>query len=585
MSVELSSIYSGGLTSHASNSESWKAASNVMNGGGSPPSPPPAPDYASANRAGIMTDVATLGTRKSVENAALFGGKVKNYGVEERTRDVAKSGYTFKNGKYYDSNGKQANANVASEKQTYYVQLYDESGKKLKKPAEVSEQQAFQTFDDSNSTISASEKLADWQRGQRDEEAQSLYDLGQKYGPKYIDMAKDFMERLDPEGTKNRKDLAADIGKQLEEYGADGPAIADITSAIAQEKIGNSPEFKNVADAEQYKQIGEAEKMERIEGKGPAFARGSMEDGGGKTNEIRSRLEQDIMDNLAAGEELTGSQTRAIERDTRAAQVSRGNYNGPAASAQEIASKYDFGTRMGQSRRAEALGLLSSGQSSYDTASRLRQEGNTLAQQELSNELTNIAQRNQASTVDYNNLLNQLNQNNQAIQANFGNSVTAAQFNNANAQQGFANDLAGVTQRNQANQQDYANQMAQLGFNNQNQQTRFSNELTAIGQRNAAKQQGIANRMAFAGLTPVGAVASTTAGASASPVPNTPSAQLMNMLNINPNAGSDAAKFALGVFDTQSKNYGSQLTYDAAAYAQNSPTAWISSIGGLGKLY
>jgi hypothetical protein len=59
----------------------------------------------------------------------------------------------------------------------------------------------------------------------------------------------------------------------------------------------------------------------------------------------------------------------------------------------------------------------------------------------------------------------------------------------------------------------------------------------------------------------------------------------MNMLNINPNAGSDAAKFALGVFDTQSRNYGSQLTYNAATYAQNSPTAWITSVGNAGKLW
>jgi len=571
MSVELSSIYISDLTSHASNSQSWKAASNVMNGGKAPsaPAPPPPPDYASANRAGIITDVATLGTRKSVENAALFGGKVKNYGIEERTRTVN------------------------SKPQTYYVSLYDEEGKRRPTAIEVSESEALQIFDNSNTTVASSEKLAEWERGQRDKEASSLYDLGQKYGPKYIDMAKDFMERLDPEGTKNRKDLAADVAKQLEEYGADGPAIADITSAIAQEKIGNSPELKNVADAEKYKQIGGADKMEKISGDGPQLTRGSMNEGGGKTNEVRSKLEQDIMDNLASGDELTGSQARAIERDTRAAQVSRGNYNGPAASAQEVASKYDFGTRMGQSRRAEALGLLSSGQSSFDTATKLRQEGNSLSQQELSNQLTTTAQRNQASQVDYTNLLNQLSQNNQAIQANFGNSVTSNQFNNSNAQQTFANNMAGVTQRNQSNQQDYSNKMAQQGFNNQNQQTRFANELTAIGQRNAVSQQGVANRMGFAGLTPVGAIASTTAGAAASPVPNTPSASLMNMLNINPNAGGDATKFALGVFDTQSRNYASQLNYNASTYAtnqnNNSPTAWISAVGGaagsIGKLW
>lgn len=587
MPVELTSIYSGGLTSHASNSESWRAASNVMNGGGSPPAPPPPPkppDYASANRAGIMTDVATLSTRKSVENAALFGGKVKNYGVEERT----------------DSSGKP-----------YYVQLYDEDGKRLKEAKTISEQEAFQTFDDNNTTLAATEKLADWQRTQRDEEAQSIYDLGQKYGDKYITMAKDYMEKLDPEGTMNRKELATAVGRELERYGGTGPALTDITRAIEQEKIGNSPDMKNVDDAKSQLQIGKAQdmervgnadKMEKVEGDGPSFQRGNMEQGGGATQGVRNNLEQRILEGLASGEGLTGSQSRAIERDLRSAQVARGNYNGPAASAAEIASKYDFGTRLGQQRRAEALGLLSSGQSSFDVADRLRQEGNQLSQKELENRLATIgqrnaasqsdlqntlattSQRNQASQIDYDNLMNQITQNNQANQQDFGNRMASTQFNNSNLQQMFANNLAAVGQRNSASQQDYSNQMGQAQFNNQNAQQRLANDMAIIGQRNAVQQQGIANRMSYAGLTPVGSIASTTAGAAALPIPNTPSAQLMQLLNVNPNAGNDAAKFALGVFDTQSRNYQSLLNYNASTYRTNqefnSPLSWVTGVGG-----
>jgi len=670
MPVELTSIYSGGLTSHAANSESWRAASNVVNGSApSAPAAPPPPDYASANRAGIITDVATLGKRKEVENAALFGGNVMNYGVEEKTRMVTKDGFIKNNkGQYFavGPNGKASGPAVpesqAAVSQTYYTQSFGDDGKRLKTPKEISSTEAFQKFDDSNSTIAATEKLSAWQREQRDVEAQSLYDLGKKYGDQYINMAKDFMEKLDPEGTANRKQLAADVAKKMEEYGGSGPAIRDITDAIANEKIKDGPVLSNMGQARRYREIGEAGKservadgasmeragnadtmervsdvgdMEKISGKGPQFARGQLEDGGGQTQGIRSRLEQDIMDNLMAGDALTGSQERSIERNIRSAQVKRGNYSGPAASAAEIASKYDFGTRMGQQRRAEALGMLSSGQTSFDVASRLRQEGNTLSQQELQNELSNIAQRNtasqsdlanrlsttqqrnlaeqsdfenmmssteqrnranqsdisnklatttqrnQASQIDYDNLMNQISQNNLAGQRDFENDMASTQFNNSNAQQTFANNLAAISQRNTANQQDYANRMAQTQFNNQNQQQRMANELTAIGQRNSVAQQGVANRMSFAGLQPVGALASATAGAAAMPIPNTPSAQLMNLLNINPNAGSDAAKFALGVFDTQSRNYQSQLNYNASTYANNNPMGWVKAVGGL----
>ena len=68
---------------------------------------------------------------------------------------------------------------------------------------------------------------------------------------------------------------------------------------------------------------------------------------------------------------------------------------------------------------------------------------------------------------------------------------------------------------------------------------------------------------------------------------------ILNLLGVNQSAGSDAAKFALGVFNTQSQNYSSLLNYNASTYKTNqeynSPLSWFNGasnmIGSFGKLY
>ena len=490
------------LTSHGVNSPLWRAASNVLNGGGSPPAappPPPPPDYAAANRSGILTDIASLATRKAIENAAIYGGTVKNYGVTES------------NGKYY--------------------QKYNEDGKAYADgPHEISKEEAFSTFDKDNSTISASEKYADWQRQSLDKNAQFGLDLTEKYGDKYITQAKEMMEKLDPEGTANRKELADAVNNKLETVAGDGPALEEIKAAGGMEKIVDAASQERVADI-------------------AALKRGDVNDGGGNTQAVRSKLEQDILDNLKNGEDLSPNQIKQIEEQTRSAQIARGNSTGNAASAAEIAAKYDLGTRMGQQRRGEAMSLLTSGQSTYDTANKLRQEDNALTQQDLQNKLVTTSQRNSSAQIDYSNL------------------------------------LGAVSQRNTATQQDYANAVTQNQANNQIRQQSFANSLTAIGQRNAAEQQRIANMSSYAGLAPVGAIASQTQGAQASPVWTGQPAQMMNLLGPSASAGNDAAKFALGVFDTQSRNYSSLLNYNASTYATqqqyNSPMSWVNTIGGV----
>lgn len=525
------------LTSHGINSPLWNAASNVVAKGGSapsPPPPPPPPDYSAASRSGIITDINSLATRKAIENASIYGGEVLNYGV------------TASGGKFY--------------------QKYDEDGKELKSPKEITRQEAYSSFSADNSTIGASDKLADWQRLNTKENAQFGLDLVNQYGNQYIDKAKTLMERLDPEGTANRKELGDLVNNKLETISGNGPALEKLIGATVMEKATN---------AQAQERVGDAAALERIEGDGPKFTRGTVNDGGGQTQAIRSKLEQDILDNLASGENLTPSQIKKIEEQTRAAQVARGNATGNAATAAEIAAKYDFGTSMGQSRRAEALGLLSSGQSTYDTASKLRQEGNTLSQQELQNELTNIGQRNTASQQD------------------LANKLATTQQRNSSAQIDYSNLLSSISQRNSAFQQDYANIVTQNQANNSIAQQGYQNQLTNIGQRNAAEQQRVANMSAYAGLAPVGAIASQTQGAQASPVWTGQPAQVMNLLGPSASAGNDAAKFALGVFDTQSRNYSSLLNYNASTYATNqqynSPLSWFNGaanmVGSVGKLW
>jgi hypothetical protein len=481
----------------------------VVNKGGSAPSappPPPPPNYAEANRAGILTDIDSLDERKRIENAALVGGTAQNYGVIK------------KDGKYY--------------------QKYNEKGEAYGSPVEITEQEAFTTFTKDESTIGTSDKVAEWERLNSDKNAQFGLDLTKKYGNEYVDQAKQLMERLDPEGTANRKELADAVNNKLETVKGDGPALEDVKAAGAMEKVANAKDQEKVADIE-------------------ALKRGNVNDGGGNTQAVRSKLEQDILDNLKSGEDLTPSQIKRIEEQTRSAQVARGNATGNAATAAEIASKYDLGTKMGQQRRGEAMGLLASGQSTFDTANRLRQEDNQLSAQDLQNKLATTSQRNSSAAIDYSNLLN------------------------------------AISQRNTSTQQDYANAVTQNQANNQISQQRFGNQLTSIGQRNAAEQQRIGNMSSYAGLPSVGALASQTAGAQASPVWTGQPAQVMNLLGVNQSAGSDAAKFALGVFNTQSQNYSSLLNYNASTYKTNqeynSPLSWFNGasnmIGSFGKLY
>jgi hypothetical protein len=82
----------------------------------------------------------------------------------------------------------------------------------------------------------------------------------------------------------------------------------------------------------------------------------------------------------------------------------------------------------------------------------------------------------------------------------------------------------------------------------------------------------------FAGLTPIVNQGGALQGLQqqAAPFMQTPVPQGMGL---NPNAGKIGSDFALGVYDNQTRQYQSQMSYAQGTYT--SPVSWLNAIGGL----
>lgn len=208
--------------------------SNVKHGAPSPPSPPPPPDYASANRAGVIADVQTLGSRKAIENAALFGGKALQFGVEKMEREKLRGGYTQSGTTYYNKDRKIVSKSeaVLPEKETYYVQLFDEDGKRLYRPKEVSEQEAVIDFA-GKSDVDAAKALAEFQRKEADTNAKALIELSDRYSSDFTRIARKQLQELDPSGFALREQL----GKTLEGEIAAGQSMTPEEERLVTQSI------------------------------------------------------------------------------------------------------------------------------------------------------------------------------------------------------------------------------------------------------------------------------------------------------------------------------------------------------------
>lgn len=275
---------------------------NVRYGGSppSPPPPPPPPDYAAANRAGVLADVQSLGSRKSIENAARFGGRVLAYGVDQKSENRLKDGfkeekYQVQTGtrrekikgnkfrdvpvyetktRYLDAAGNEVAKNDAFAERAVYYQRFDEDGKRLATPIEISESEAILDFS-GVSDLDSARAAAQFQREEADTNARAQLDLAKKYSSEFVTEAKNQLRNLDP--------TAYDLREQL------GKSLAD---------------------------------------------------------------------ELAAGQSLTPEEERQVTQSVRGAQVARGNIYGGAPIAQEAISRYGAGVARQQQRTANVQSYL-----------------------------------------------------------------------------------------------------------------------------------------------------------------------------------------------------------------------------------
>jgi len=556
---------------------------NVRYGGSppSPPPPPPPPDYASANRAGVLADVETLGAKKAIEQAAKLGGTALGFGITTKT----------------DSNGGV----------TYY-QTFDEDGKRLGTPRQVSQQEAVIDFR-GKSDVDVAKAQADFQRQEERANAQSALDLQKQYGTQFATEARNQLQAVDPTGFANRELLGRRVAGTTFEGIGNGPTFTQngygpnyemSSNSPSMNRLGGGPSLARLDSGSSLERAGNGPSLSRQSG-GPQFQAGDANAGGGAAAAGRAEIERQLGENLFNNGKLTDEQARRLNNSVRGAQTARGNIYGNAPTAQEILTRSGAETEMARQARSDVVGYLQSGQSSYDVANAIRQEANqlaqqgyinystantvnnNLAQQEYQNSLGALGQRNQASQTELTNRAQSAAFNNQSAQSEYQNYVNQVGANNAVSQQEFQNQQTALGQRNQAQQSMYQNQLGAIASNNQLAQQGYGNQLAAIQQRNAASQQGIANLQSYAGLQPIvtqggqlGAL-----GQGAAPTIQTPIPQ---GANINPNAGRVGTDFALGVYGNQTSQYNAQLGYLSSTYAtaqKNSPLSWITGIGSV----
>lgn len=536
--------------------------SNVRYGGSppSPPPPPPPPDYAAANRAGVIADVESLGARRQIEQAARLGGTALQFGVEQRGENRLKQGYqevpyqaqigtrtenyTERQGRrtvtrqrevpvyetryrYVDPNGREVSKGDAYASQAVYYKLFDEDGKRLSTPREISASEAVVNFS-GMSDLDIARAQADFQREETQANAQTALDLQKEYGTQFASEARNQLQAIDPTGFANRERLGSLVRDTQFERAGDGPSFTQTGFGPQYEMASGGPTFSR----QNY---------------GPQFQLGSETEGGGAAAIGRAEVERQLGEGLFNQGKLSEEESRRLNNAVRGAQVARGNVYGNAPTAEEVLARSGAETERARQARADVVGYLQSGQSSYDIAKAVRQEANQLAQQ---------------GYINY---------------------QTALGVNNQLSQQEYQNQQGALGQRNQAQQAMYQNQLGATAANNQLAQQAYQNQLGAITQRNAASQQQIANLQSYAGLQPIVTQGAQLGGLGqgAAPMMQTPIPQ---GVNINPQAGQLGTNFALGVYDNQTRQYNAQLDYMASTYAssqQNSPLNYITGIGGL----
>lgn len=573
---------------------------------GGTPSPPPAPDYAASNRAGVIADAQTLASRRAIDNAAKTGGTAMQFGAEERTRPLLADGVTTKGGKYYLNGAEIPATQAETGTEKYYVQLFNDKGTRYKTPLEISETEAVVNFE-GLSDLDVSKKMADFQRAEGRSTAQYLLDLQTDYGSKFAQQAREQLRAVDPTGFDLRENLAKEsLGTEFKKID-DLPEFRQYISAPQLELAEDGPTLTRTSTGPQFGNLNSGSTLERIgsgpqfglQNYGPQFAAGTEVEGGGAVAIGRSEVERQLGEALFSNGQLTPAEERRLNNSVRGAQTSRGNVYGNAPIAQEILARYGAENEKSRMARTDVVSYLSSGQSSYDISKAIRQEANQLSQQgylnystalsvnnnlsqkEFENNVAAIGQRNNASQTELDNINKAITGDNDALQRAYENYRSSVGENNAMSITEYQTSINAASSRNATRQQDYQNQNNAIQYQNNMAQQGYQNVLNNINQNNAATQSRLANMQTFAGLNPIVSQGSQLSGLGqqSAPFMQTPVSQ---GIGLNPNAGQIGSNFALGVYGNQTSQYNSQMQYAS----QNSPLAWVTGVGStIGGLF
>jgi len=600
--------------------------------GKSSPTPPPAPDYAAANREAVQADIDTLPMRRLIEAQARLGqGQFQGLGDADLAAQLFQQQIEQAPAATQALLDLQKRFGTAfAEEARNQLQATDPGGFALRDNLAsrlLTGNNSLESLVPSASTTAPDyaayvrnnpDLLANWQNNTSKNTGLSIEDYGkQHYEANGRQEGRSLPTSTVQSGVPQYEKVT---DGSLPTYGrlSSGPIFSALDAGGALSRIGNGPElssvtYNNLDSGSPLARLNNAAAMDRVASTNLADT--------GATAAGRSLLEQQIFDELAKAGTSDPVLQRAAEQAARVRGVSSGQLYGGANALQESMAVQLAQKQQDDARRSNALSLLNSGQSTSDTANRLAQENfaNRVQAAGFNNAANQQDYSNAANTAQFNNAAQQqelLNRNaatsgnnaaqlaatgfnNAAAQQGYQNQGTAATFNNAAAQQELANRNAATAGNNSNAQQGYQNQATTATFNNSVTDQQFQNVMAAIGQRNqanqnqfaanqgnlqqrsAARQQDLANIQSFLGLTPIVSQGGQLAGLQQGAAPFVQNSY--SGANVNNNAGQLGTGFAANIFGTEANIYNTQMQNASSPFATILGTGLGAFAGGYGK--
>jgi hypothetical protein len=469
---------------------------------GKSPTPPPAPDYAAANKAAIDADIDTLPLRNAINAASTLGTSYTDPATG-KTYDFSGLGSSDINHAQtmQQLNDAPAQAQALLDLQKNYGgQFAAENAAQARATDplgfELRDKMAGGLIDGKNSSESLAAKGADVP-------LYEMYGAGNPGNPgtanyeSYIRNNPDLLANWENNEKNNPGQTLASYGKQHYEASGKGEGRElPMDGYVAPTAASNGPDMKMLSGSPEFEQLSGIKLADT-----------------GAAQAGRASLEQGVFDELAQQGQMDPALTRAAQQAARARGAASGNLYGDGAGLEEALGVQLQQRELDASRRNNALSLLQSGQTTSDKA-------NTLAQQQQD-----------------------------ADAAKSG-------FNNATKQQSFQNQAAIVDQNNNAGQMAFNNAMQAIGQRNQTLQNTFSNQQQVQQTQLGARQQDMANQQSFLGLAPVSNQFGNLSAPGAAPF--NPTSANYGATGTNPGAGNQGAEWA-------GQLYGAQTGQQAAA--------------------